>query len=263
MWRKAVVSKRLLFQPEIMENIDTHTINYKCKHYQWLTDVSIYLFICLFIHFTSPSLAPSSQTPLTQSFSIFSPPLLLWESGPSWTHQVSEGPGISSPTEARQGSPVRGTDFRQAMALGIAHAPVVQDPQEDQAASAMYVLGAQVQLCLLFGRWLSLWELLGVQVCWLCCSSCGVLSPPGPSIFLSTLPQDSLSSIQCLAVVSADLLILISHVLNRKINSQAFRSRWNCRCHPDAFKIRPKTALWLEPFSNIIDFFWNAFYGIS
>jgi hypothetical protein len=55
-------------------------------------------------------------------------PLLLWESGspthpypPILAHQVFAGLGASSPTEARQGSPVRGRIHRQATDLGSYH----------------------------------------------------------------------------------------------------------------------------------------------
>ena len=84
------------------------------------------------------------------------PPLCLWGTPnppnalPFSGHQVSTGLGASSPTEAKQGSPLPGGG-----GWGV----------------------AWTSLCMLFGWWINLWDLPGIQVSWHCWSSYGVAIP--------------------------------------------------------------------------------------
>lgn len=68
-------------------------------------------------------------------------------------HQVTAGLGAFSPSEARQGGPVKENQIhRQAADLGTA--PVAWDPREDRAACLLYMCrGPRSSQCLLFGCW--------------------------------------------------------------------------------------------------------------
>ena len=138
-----------------------------------------FLLIILFIYI--PNVAPHLGPP-SQSSSLHPPspsPLRVSSCSPfpspkhpsSLEHQVSMGLGVSSPSEAKQGSPL----------LHMCQGP-------------------RTSLCMLFGCWLSLWELPGVQVSWYCWSSYGVAIPfssfnPSPNSSIRFL-----TSIQWLAV---------------------------------------------------------------
>jgi hypothetical protein len=91
----------------------------------------------LFISLPGPSLQNSSPNP---RLPFTSERVLPPGFPPSLGHQGATGLGIYSPTEARQVYPLL---------------PVCQGPQTSP--------------CMLFGSWLSLWELPGVQVIFCCC----------------------------------------------------------------------------------------------
>ena len=61
---------------------------------------------------------------------------------PTLTLQDSARLGASSPTKARQGNSDTRTYHIQATAFGIASAPVVQGPHEDQAVHSLHVWGS-------------------------------------------------------------------------------------------------------------------------
>ena len=134
----------------------------------WSTSLHLfcsYLFIYSFIHFASQYQAPSfPSTPSHRTSPI--PPLssLLRKCIPSGydarhhpfypapchpthpptAHQVTARLGIYSPTEARQGGPVRRTasTVKQAKDSGTAQAPVVGGPAwRPSCTSAAYVQG--------------------------------------------------------------------------------------------------------------------------
>jgi hypothetical protein len=102
---------------------------------------------------------------------------------PSLVHQVSTGLGTSFPTEARKGS--------------------------------LYVLGQWPSPCILFGSWLSVWELWVSLWCW---PSCGVaisfmfFSPSSNS------PIECPTSVQWLAV---SMFICFSQLLAEPLRGQA------------------------------------------
>ena len=62
----------------------------------------------------------------------------LWVYPPPLAHKVSVGLGASSPTEARQSSPARRT-YPTGNSFWDIPAPVVQNPQEDQAARLLHI----------------------------------------------------------------------------------------------------------------------------
>ena len=104
--------------------------------------LSIYLFIYLFILHPNISSLPRSTS--LQSHPQFHPPFLLCEWGAFlWVlaHQVTEGRGTSSPTEARQyGSLGNGSTGRPSKDSGTTPAPVVGDPREDHEDKLFKIL---------------------------------------------------------------------------------------------------------------------------
>ena len=123
-----------------------------------------YLFIYLF---TTQMLPPPNPHwfPLKEFLSSSHLPLAskTWDRSkrvappayhPTLVHEVSTGLGTSSPTESKQGSTL----------LHMCQGPWTSP-------------------CMLFGWWLSPWELPGVQVSWHCWSSCRIVIFWGPSIF--------------------------------------------------------------------------------
>ena len=131
-----------------------------------------FYFFIVIIFFTSQMLPPPHH-PLKSSFPILPSPLPLrgWYpiSTPVWG-VISTGLSTSSPTEARQGSPM-----------------------------LLKYWGPQTSQCMLFGCWLSFWELPGVQASWHCWASYGAVIPFS-SFNPLTLPQRTLISVQCLAL---------------------------------------------------------------
>jgi hypothetical protein len=98
----------------------------------------------IFHPFTSPPLLLRGVPPLTHP-----PPAHPHQNPPSLGHQVSTGLRVSSPEKIRQGSPLPN---------------MCQGPQTSPG--------------MLFGWWLSLWELPGVRVSWHCWSSNGAAISP-------------------------------------------------------------------------------------
>jgi hypothetical protein len=110
--------------------------------------IFIYLFVCLFIHFIPDHCSLSHPahthtvpppTLLPFSFERMKAPLAYY---PTLVNQVSVELGKTSPTEARQGSPVRehipqtGNSFRDSpllQLLGISH--------KDHAAYLLHICG--------------------------------------------------------------------------------------------------------------------------
>ena len=150
-------------------------------HWLLLFSVSIFLKIKYFMYLHLKCCPPSG--PGSQRLSPITQPCPPWEvlvkgRYPLFLqYQVSIGLGTSSPTEARQSRPLL------HMCPGIETSP-----------------------CMLFGSWISLWELPGVQVSWYCCSSYRVAIP------LSTFSPSLTSSIgvQSLAV---SICICLSQML--------------------------------------------------
>ena len=96
-------------------------------------------FISLYISITDPHLDPSSHSFSLHSFSsgrVEAPPGF----SPTLTHQVSAGIKTSSPTDARQGSPVRGTYFTNRQQL-------LGDPHGDQAACLLHMCRGPLSSC--------------------------------------------------------------------------------------------------------------------
>ena len=124
------------------------------------------MYVCMHVCIYMPIAALPPSLPLTESL-----PHHLWEGRclpgypPTLVHQVSAGLGTSSPTKARQGSPL----------LHVCCRPL----------SSSYML---------FDWCLSLWEPQEVQASWFCWSSCGVPIPfrtfnpsPNSSVRISEL----------------------------------------------------------------------------
>lgn len=71
-------------------------------------------------------------------------------------------------------------------------------PRRPDRVTFCYICaGPWMSPCMLFGWYLSLWELPGIQICWHCWSSCGVAIT---FITLKPSPNSFPMSIQCLAV---------------------------------------------------------------
>jgi hypothetical protein len=110
----------------------------------------------------------STPMPLSLSSERVGPPRYA----PIHVDQVSVGLGKSSSADVRQGSPVR----EQIPQTGnSSHSSYSGDYVETELHICyLCARGPRSSPCIPFGWWLSLWELLRVQVCWLCWSSCGV-----------------------------------------------------------------------------------------
>jgi hypothetical protein len=146
------------------------------------------------IHFISQSLTPSQSV---------SPTILLWVGGDAAGYlltlvlQVSVRLGVSSPTEARQGSPAR-TNHTQATAFGIAPLQLFGTHMKTKLNICYICEGRpRSSLCLIFGWWFSLWEPQGSRLV----DSVGLpvefLSPLGAAILPSML-QSSPVDLLCL-----------------------------------------------------------------
>jgi hypothetical protein len=91
----------------------------------------------------------------------------FWVSPPL---HIKSPPGLctSSPTEARQGSPVGEQDPQAVNRFRESPSPVVVGPSSGwSCASAMYMQGPSSSQHSLFGWWFNLWEPPRVQVSWL------------------------------------------------------------------------------------------------
>jgi hypothetical protein len=137
----------------------------KMFKYNWYFLLFIYAFIYLFAFQMLPHSVPLHPDSLPHS-----PFFCFWEDGsprvsPTLAHQVPIGLGTSSPTVARQISP-------------LLH---------------MYQ-GPLSSLDILFGLWLSLWELPKFQFSWHIIVPVDFLSPSRPSTLPLTLPYGSLTS---------------------------------------------------------------------
>ena len=130
-----------------------------CRHQvspgPFVEDTFIFPFSNCFVYLHSKC-CPLSWSPLQDFFTSFPFPFASERVLPNpfthplthpilpWGHEVSTGLSASSPTEARQGSPMLHVYW-----------------------------GWWTSPCMLFEWWLSLWELPGFQVCWQCWSSYG------------------------------------------------------------------------------------------
>jgi hypothetical protein len=167
-----------------------HGNSHKGQHFLHLF---MYLFIySLYIPTAIPSPAPSppSHGPCLTFFSFISETVeVLPGHQPIPASQVTIGPCASSPTEAKQDSPVRGSGSIDSKRLRDSPASVGEGPTWRPNYSLLHMCGrSRASPCLLYGWWFSLWESPRVQVNWLCWSSCGVsmsselLNPsPNPS----------------------------------------------------------------------------------
>jgi len=143
--------------------------------------------------------------PLTESLP-FTHPLQLypWECEILWcSHtlmpQISTKLGITSPTAARQGSPV-----------------------------LHMCSGAQTSPGMLFDCWLSLWELPGFQISWHCWSSCGV---PIQFRAFNLLHNSSIRIFTSIQYVAAGISISLSQLLDRTTQrtvEYAWPREWYC-----------------------------------
>ena len=115
----------------------------------------IYLSVCLSIYlsihsFYIPVAAPfplsPPDIPFLHRLSI-SPLRRDPPYQPILEHQVTAGLGTSSPTEAKQGSPVRGTGSTgRPQSQGQPPLQLLEDPQEDQDVYLLHVLGGSLSL---------------------------------------------------------------------------------------------------------------------
>ena len=151
-----------------------------CRKHGWLTSHSIRRHFGLLLLTSLPVAALITLNPLPVCLPQFHIPFLLLPvskrmSSPSRPHslgrQVSQGFGVSSLTEARPGSTLQ---------------YVYKEPQ---TISSM-----------LSGCWLSVWEILRVQVSWECWSSYGVASSLSSFSISGIQPQGSPASVQWLGV---------------------------------------------------------------
>jgi hypothetical protein len=93
----------------------------------------------VYILLAAPSQNPSQELPSISFFSEKESPFPGYQPIPA--RQATATLGTSSPTEARQGSPVRGTGSTGRQQSGIAPAPVVGDLHECQAAHLLHICG--------------------------------------------------------------------------------------------------------------------------
>ena len=139
-----------------------------------------------------PNDALPFQSPLTEFFPP-TPVIVTSEMVPSYSPTKVSGLGSFSPTEAKKGSP-------------LLH--MCQGPQTRPC------------MCILFGWWLSLWELPGVQVSGHCCSSYVVAVPSVPSILSVILPEESQTSVQCFLLI-VNVCICLSQLLLKSFREQS------------------------------------------
>jgi hypothetical protein len=135
----------------------------------------IYVYLFFYIPNATPSSSPPYRVPLPHL-----PPLLLWKiasvrypphRGPTLANPISAGLSVPSLTKARQGNIVGEQIPQSGYSVG---GPIWRL----SCMSATYVpWGPWSSPCMLFGWWLSLWELPEVQVSWLCWSFCRVPIP--------------------------------------------------------------------------------------
>jgi hypothetical protein len=95
----------------------------------------------------------------------------------STPHQVAAGLGVSSPTEARLGSLVRGRGVTDRQATRLRDSPCSScwGTLMKTKLLTCYICAGVLGLacvCSLFGWWFRLWEPPRVQVSWLCWPSC-------------------------------------------------------------------------------------------
>jgi hypothetical protein len=160
---------------------------------RFLVYLFIYLFIHSFIHSFTCSLyiliADPSPPSHPSDSPLFPVLLLFWGRGPpgkqpTLAHQVTAGLGTSSPTEARQGSPVR--DMGSTVRQQSQEQPQLQllgNPQEDQSSHLLHMSDwARSRPCMLPGWRFNLWEDPRVLVTYPLQS----LSP-SPTLFFSLL----------------------------------------------------------------------------
>jgi len=172
-----------LYQMEIANIFSQfHVVSSHRSFVAWVNPVGLFaLFLKFTLHpnISAPShcSAPSHRFPPPHfSFTSEKQEPSLGINTPSPAHRVTAGLGTSSPTEARQGSPVMGmksTGRQQSQEQRLPQ--LLRDPHEDQAAHLLHMFGKpRSSLCWLFGWWFSLWVSPRVQVSWLCWSSCGI-----------------------------------------------------------------------------------------
>jgi hypothetical protein len=131
----------------------------------------------LFIYLHSKCCPPPSRSLLHEFFSPSPSPLLLRECSPHPTTQPLHFTPLASPFP--------GTSSFYRIKCILSHWG------QTRPSSAMYVQGPPTSPCMLFGWWLSLWELQGVQLLDTVVPPMGLKSLSAPSVLPLTLPQGS------------------------------------------------------------------------